>query len=279
MSVHQESLEAPKPPPRVEEPPDLAYNAVRNESLAMFGAAAGGAVVGMMLTLLVLAIINGGTLNFSGGDRMDMLEASVARINDNVGAVSYNTDVVAQQAAAIAQGLETVEAALQAEIATQAGDILALNQSIDTLDMTRQRLDVFVGAMQAAFTDMAAIDGATAAVGNGDAAAAGPSAASPAAQRATVVLFVDENSNGAYDPGEPVVSGAQVIVVDTAGKALAEAQSTADGAALQGLEPGQYALSIENLVGYTLVAEEPVGLTVGEGEDQTLYLPVEAEGN
>ncbi len=273
MSVHQESLEAPKPSPRVEEPPDLAYNAVRNESLAMFGAAAGGAVVGMMLTLLVLAIINGGTLNFSGGERMDVLEASVARINDNVGAVSYNTDVIAQQAAAIAQDLETVQTSLRAEIDAQAGDITALNQSIDTLDMTRQRLDVFVGAMQQAFTDMATIEGA------GAAAPDTATAVTAAAPAATVVLFVDENDNGAFDAGEPVVSGAQVIVLDAAGKALAEAVATADGATLEGLEPGQYALSIENLDGYALAVEGPASLTVDAGDGQTLYLPVVAEGN
>ena len=89
MSVHQESLEMSRPVERVQEPPSLEYNAVRNDSLTMFGAAIGGAVLGMLLTLLVLAVINGGTLSFSGGARLDLLEASVARIDENVGAVSY----------------------------------------------------------------------------------------------------------------------------------------------------------------------------------------------
>jgi hypothetical protein len=78
MSVSHESLDMARPVERSEQPPDLEYNAVRNESLTMFGAAIGGAILGMLLTLLVLAVINGGTLSFSGGERLDVLEASVA---------------------------------------------------------------------------------------------------------------------------------------------------------------------------------------------------------
>src|SRR4029078_6337907 len=97
MSVHQESLDMTRPVERAQEPPSLEYNAVRNDSLTMFGAAIGGAILGMLLTLLVLAVINGGTLSLSGGERLDVLEASVARIDENVGAVSHNVDMVAQQ--------------------------------------------------------------------------------------------------------------------------------------------------------------------------------------
>src|SRR3954451_9939578 len=97
MSVHQESLDI-RPVERTPEAPSEEYNAVRNDSLTMFGAAIGGAILGMLLTLLVLAVINGGTLSFSGGERLDVLEASVARIDENVGAVSQNVDMVAEQA-------------------------------------------------------------------------------------------------------------------------------------------------------------------------------------
>ncbi len=108
MSVHNESLDMARPVERAQEPPELEYNAVRNDSLTMFGAAIGGAILGMLLTLLILAVINGGTLSFSGGERLDVLEASVTRIDENVGAVSYNVDVVVEQARTLQSHLATV---------------------------------------------------------------------------------------------------------------------------------------------------------------------------
>src|SRR4051794_41046754 len=107
MSVHQESLDM-RPVEHTQEPPSLEYNAVRNDSLTMFGAAIGGAILGMLLTLLVLAVINGGTLSFSGDQRLDSLEDSVARIDENVGAVSYNVDMVAQQAQTLQTQMTTL---------------------------------------------------------------------------------------------------------------------------------------------------------------------------
>ena len=77
MSVHQESLDMAKPMERAQDPPELEYNTYRHDSLSMFGAAIGGAVLGMLLTLLILAIINGGTLSFSGGERLAVMEASM----------------------------------------------------------------------------------------------------------------------------------------------------------------------------------------------------------
>ncbi|MEZ4830952.1 MAG: hypothetical protein R2873_02935 [Caldilineaceae bacterium] len=48
-----------------EEPPKLEF-ARSSESLEAFGAALGGAVLGVLATLLILAIINNGTLRFTG---------------------------------------------------------------------------------------------------------------------------------------------------------------------------------------------------------------------
>ena len=70
MSVHQESLEMSKPEERTETAPELEYRAVSHDSLSMFLAAIGGAILGMLLTLLILALINGGTLSFTGGERL-----------------------------------------------------------------------------------------------------------------------------------------------------------------------------------------------------------------
>jgi hypothetical protein len=152
MSVHQESLEITRPVEHAQEPPSLEYNAVRNDSLTMFGAAIGGAILGMLLTLLVLAVINGGTLSFSGGERLDILEASVARIDENVGAVSYNVDMVAQQAQALQSQLATVEGALGDDIATVNGNIDELRGAVDTLNRSTSQFTVFLSALDEALS-------------------------------------------------------------------------------------------------------------------------------
>ena len=154
MSVHQESLDMAKSAERVEEPPDLEYAAMRNESLTMFGAAIGGAVLGMLLTLLVLAIINGGTLSFSGGERLDVLEASVQRIDENVGAVSYNVDVISQQATEIAEDLATVEGNLRAQIVSGQEDTVALEESVAQLSETSDQFNGFLLALSEALRDV-----------------------------------------------------------------------------------------------------------------------------
>ena len=152
MSVHQESLEINRPVERTQEPPSLEYNAVRNDSLTMFGAAIGGAVLGMLLTLLVLAVINGGTLSFSGGERLDVLEASVARIDENVGAVSYNVDMVAQQAQTLQTQLATIEGDLGDNIATVNTNIEELRGAGDSLNRSTSQFTVFLTALDDALS-------------------------------------------------------------------------------------------------------------------------------
>jgi hypothetical protein len=153
MSVHQESLEMNQPVERVQEPPSLEYNAVRNDSLTMFGAAIGGAILGMLLTLLVLAVINGGTLSFSGGERLDVLEASVTRIDENVGAVSYNVDMVAQQAQVLQQQLATLESDLNSEFVAMGGDIEELNGAVETLNASTAQFTIFLNALGEALAE------------------------------------------------------------------------------------------------------------------------------
>jgi len=154
MSVHSESLEITTPDvPReqFESIPELEYRAARKDSLNMFGAAIGGAVLGMLLTLLVLAMINGGTLSFSGGERLDALEATTARINENVGSVSTNVDIVAEQAALMQAQLGTLESTLTSELAT-------VNESIVVLEQTRSQFDAFIGAMTSALNEVNAMN-------------------------------------------------------------------------------------------------------------------------
>jgi hypothetical protein len=152
MSVHQESLDMGRSAERREEPPALEYNAVRNDSLTMFGAAIGGAVLGMLLTLLVLAIINGGTLSFTGGERLNVLEASVTRIDENVGAVSQNVDIVAEQARAMQGQIVSVETALRQELATGATNVETLQAAVTQLDRTSAQFTTFLVALNDALS-------------------------------------------------------------------------------------------------------------------------------
>jgi hypothetical protein len=153
MSVHHESLDINRPVERVPEAPTLEYNAVRNDSLTMFGAAIGGAILGMLLTLLVLAVINGGTLSFSGGERLDVLEASVTRIDENVGAVSYNVDLVAQQAQALQSQLATLEGDLDGEIAGVNTTIDELRGAVDSLNRSTSQFTTFLTALESALSE------------------------------------------------------------------------------------------------------------------------------
>src|SRR5688572_6139872 len=156
MSVQQESLDMNRPVERAQEPPSLEYNAVRNDSLTMFGAAIGGAVLGMLLTLLVLAVINGGTLSFSGGERLDVLEASVARIDENVGAVSYNVDMVAQQAQTLQTQLASLEGDMGGEFAAVNSTMTQMQSAVDALNLSTTQFTTFLTALDEALSEASA---------------------------------------------------------------------------------------------------------------------------
>lgn len=134
----------------------MEYSAVRNDSLTMFGAAIGGAVLGMLLTLLVLAIINGGTLSFSGGERLDILEASVAAIDENVGAVSYNVDVLAGQARSLQGQLAAVETSLRGELDNDRQNVAVLQTAVEELGRTSTQFTAFINALDEALASMRA---------------------------------------------------------------------------------------------------------------------------
>ena len=153
MSVHNEALEM-KAKPMEKDAPELEYQAFTQDSLSTYFAALGGAILGMLLTLLVLAVINGGTLSFSGGERLTNFEAKLSRVDENVGTVSENLGVVAVQAQNIATQLATVETDLRNEMNKQDGDIANLGTSIATLDQTKQQFDAFMKALSVVMTDM-----------------------------------------------------------------------------------------------------------------------------
>ena len=71
----------------------------QDNGLSNFLAAMGGAVLGMLLTLFVLAIINGGTLNFVvvSAKRDDAIMDRVVAIDKNLGATIENVRILAEK--------------------------------------------------------------------------------------------------------------------------------------------------------------------------------------
>jgi hypothetical protein len=53
--------------------------------------------LGMLLTLLVLAVINGGTLAFNNNQQVEDLATDLDRVDINVGAISENQELSVAQ--------------------------------------------------------------------------------------------------------------------------------------------------------------------------------------
>ncbi|MCB0062455.1 MAG: hypothetical protein KDE19_10080 [Caldilineaceae bacterium] len=279
---------------------------VTHDSLSMFLAAIGGAVLGMLLTLLVLALANGGTLSFSG-PRITQLEEYVSRVDQNVGAVSANINLVSQQAASVQQQLGAVETALRGELATQGGDLSTLNESVDTLQVTRQQFDVFMGALSSALNDMQEMTPNSPGVAPVEAAPAdapaetntittdtAADAESPATEMAVpqvtqsadvatdaiaVYLFVDENGDGLLDDSETNLIGIPVSLQADSGESVASQESSDAGVLFSDLAAGDYQVMVDDTLGYTLLSASTVSVTVAEdaAEGTVVYIPVAAE--
>ena len=308
MSVHQESLDLAKPAQEesVEEAPELEYSAVRNDSLAMFGAALGGAVLGMLLTLLMLAIVNGGTLNFSGGMRqIAAFEANLERINENVGAVSANVDVVAERTDALQSDLDSVATDLRSQLGSQSEEIAGINDTLGTLDQTRQQFDIFVGALNTALSDMETVGVEDVAVEDAAAEDAPAEATAPvqvetivpsapeldsAARAAPTVemspdvargaiqamLFTDSNTDGIMGDDETNLIGLEISILNPSGEVVASATTTEAGALFPELEDGEYLVQVDDALGYELLSEASAVVVVDNAAEGgvLIYVPV-----
>ncbi len=273
MSVNQETLSARHGAIQsTEKAPELEYSLVSNDSLTMFGAAIGGAILGTLLTLLVLAIANGGTLRFGTSARLGALESNVARINDNVGAASYNIDILAEQLGIVTTALDSAR-----------GDITNTSEALTALDITRQQFDTFIGALSEAMTAMEALSGNSEAAVSVDAAAAATTSetavgmpliehsADVAANAITILLFVDANGNGALDEGEALETGVMATLLDAEDTEIAAAETTDAGVLFAGLHAGTYLVSI---AGMDSIA---VDVTEEATEGAVVFIPVASE--
>lgn len=153
---------------KTEEAPGIEIKAAQHDSLSMFLAALGGATLGVLLTLLILAVLNNGTLFFTSSTRLAATEATLSRVNENVGTLSSNLDVMAAEATALRAEIQAAQDALRTELARQeaaiAGfesDMSGVDEALTTLDSTRRRFDTFVGALDKALQEMESVDGLT----------------------------------------------------------------------------------------------------------------------
>lgn len=276
MSVQNESLDI-KPVERKAEAPELEYKAASQDSLSMFFAAIGGAVLGMLATLLVLALINGGTLNFIHPERLAVMEANLARVNENVGAVSQNVNTVSQQVADVRTGLSTANDQVdqtRTDLDKQGANVATMATAVGSLQVTGQRFETFVTALDQALASVdkvGAANGVTAAAGSPivvDSTAVKPS-------DIAVIFFADGNGNSRLDDSEANLVGVGVTVTDAAGKSVGTYVATDGGVLVEGLAAGQYTLTVDDKAGHTLSTADQVTVTVPEAgaEGQIVYFP------
>lgn len=273
MSVQNESLDL-KAVEHRPEAPELEYKSASQDSLSMFFAAVGGAVLGTLATLLILALINGGTLNFTRPERLALLEENLARVDQNVGMVSENLDTVAQDLTAVTTGLAAARTQVEearASLLAQGGDVAAIESAVGTLQVTGERFDTFVAALGAALESVDQVDAATV-------TAATPQVVSDAAVKAgdvAVLFYADVNGNGTLDETEVNLVGLDLAVTDAAGDAVGTYASNDAGILVEGLAPGVYTFTVADDAGHTLGATEAVQVTVAEGaaEGQIVYFP------
>jgi hypothetical protein len=169
MSLQNESLDLHKQndrssdraSDRKEDVPGLEYRAVSHDSLSMFLAAIGGAILGVLLTLLILAIVNGGTLTYAQSGSVAALEQTVTRVDQNLGTLSGNVDLIAGEVTQIRSGLASAEESLRSAVANQGSAVAnvatqmeQVNSALVTLEETRLRFDTFVTALSQALADV-----------------------------------------------------------------------------------------------------------------------------
>lgn len=157
MTLQNDTIELHK---NAEDAPSIEYRSVGHDSLSMFLAALGGAILGVLLTLLILAIINGGTLSFGGDARLAALEQTMVRVDENLGTLSDSLDTLANEffvvrdaLAATQSQLDTVASSQELQAADVSAQIDGVNEAITSLDATRARFDNFLQALSTALEE------------------------------------------------------------------------------------------------------------------------------
>lgn len=269
-----------------QQPPELEFNMSESEeSLTAYLSAIGGAVIGLLLTLLVLAIWNGGTLNFTNTSKVDALDANMTRVDENLAAMSTDLETLGErlaalegEAGALAQlrdSLTTFDsslAALDQSLSDQGIHITELDLAVAELQVTRRNFDTFTSALIQVLAEMET---------NQTGAAPVPmivTSEDVAADTVLVYLFVDANANSVMDGNEIEVAGTTIALTGPEGESVVAETSEDSGARFEELVSGEYTVSVEDALGYELVSASAVAVTINAGAEagQIVYYAVMA---
>lgn len=289
MSVNQESLSSGGLIGHEEEAPELEYRVVAQDTRVILGSAIGGAILGMLLTLLVLAILNNGTLRFVGGaSRLGQVETAYNQLSANVGTNTANIETLNANMGEQVQMLDD-------KIGAQSGEIESINGSIAGLDDSRGQFNTLVDALSGAVDSIRGVEPATGDAGMTESGAAtdAASADSGSAEASgadagegdvamgdsslSVLFFADTNGNEAIDAGEESLLGISVALVNADGESVATMESTDGGMTFEGLAMGDYTLIVEDAGEYALASDELGTVTVEEGAEQSVFIAVSSE--
>lgn len=271
-----------------QQPPELEFNMSESEeSLTAYLSAIGGAVIGLLLTLLVLAIWNGGTLNFTNTSKVDALDANMTRVDENMAAMSTDLETLGErlaalegEAGALAQlrdSLTTFDsslAALDQSLSDQGIHITELDLAVAELQVTRRNFDTFTSALIQVLAEMET---------NQTGAAPVPmivTSEDVAADTVLVYLFVDANANSVMDGNEIEVAGTTIALTGPEGESVVAETSEDSGARFEELVSGEYTVSVEDALGYELVSASAVAVTINTEAEagQIVYYAVMAAG-
>lgn len=153
---------------QTKQPPELEFSMPEvEESLTAYLSAIGGAIIGLLLTLLVLAIWNGGTLNFTNISRVNALDAGLTdvaadleTVNANVNALGERLILLEQESGAVAalqnslSELDTSLADLNRKLSEQGIQLSQLDTAVEDLQVTRRNFDLFTAALTNALAQM-----------------------------------------------------------------------------------------------------------------------------
>ncbi|MXY94063.1 MAG: hypothetical protein F4047_16390 [Caldilineaceae bacterium SB0670_bin_27] len=153
---------------QTKQPPELEFSMPEvEESLTAYLSAIGGAIIGLLLTLLVLAIWNGGTLNFTNISRVNALDAGLTdvaadleTVNANVDALGERLVLLEQESGAVAalqhslSELDTSLADLDRTLSEQGIQLAQLDTAVEDLQVTRRNFDLFTAALTNALAQM-----------------------------------------------------------------------------------------------------------------------------
>ncbi|MCX7832025.1 MAG: carboxypeptidase regulatory-like domain-containing protein, partial [Actinobacteria bacterium] len=84
------------------------------------------------------------------------------------------------------------------------------------------------------------------------------------------IVFLDENLNGVYDPGEAFIPGITVYLYDSEGNLIDSVITGPDGSYLfDDLMPGTYRISIDVPIEYDLTTPDSYTVELSEGSTET----------